>query len=205
MPLADAGRNAMLSGGLGNAITHIALHDGDPGSGGANELTGGTPPYARKAVTWGAAASGQRTNSAQMDFDVPPGKTVGYVGLWSAATAGTFYGWFPTGGYIAMEATFAAATDFFTSYAHGLNNDEQVLVYDVQQAGLPTGFVEGTRYFVVNKTTDTFQLAATQGGAAITATTDAEVVVQRTLPESFAAQGLYTVAAAALILNANFV
>lgn len=205
MPLNDAGRNAMLSGGLGNVIAYVSLHSGDPGTTGTNELTGGSPAYARKPVTWNAAAAGARDNAAQMDFDVPASTTVFHVGYWSAVTAGTFYGYFPVGGFLAFAAVQPQATDIFTSYAHGLNNDDRVVIYDIQQVGVPAGLTEGTVYWVVNKTADTFQLAATQGGAAINATTDAEVIVQRVLPEVFAGQGVYSVAANALKLNAQFV
>jgi hypothetical protein len=177
--LADAGRNACLTGGLGNTATHASLHSGDPGTTGANELAGGTPPYSRKAITWNAAAAGERTNSVQMDFDVPPATTVYWIGLWTAATAGTYLGAYPVGGFLPFAAVQPAATDVFTSYAHGLNNDERVVIADVQQAGVPTGLVENTVYWVVNKTVDTFQLAATQGAAPINTTTDAEVVVQK--------------------------
>jgi hypothetical protein len=205
MPLSDAGRNAMLSGGLGNVITHISLHSSDPSTTGTGELTGGSPAYSRKAVTWNAPAAGVRDNATQMDFDVPAGTTVSYFGLWTAITAGSFLGWFPVGGFAAFAAVQPASTDFWTSYAHGLNNDDRVLVYDVAQVGLPAALTEGTIYWVVNKTTDTFQLSATQGGAAINAATDTEAVLQRVLPEVYAAQGIYTAAISALKLNAQFV
>ena len=140
-----------------------------------------------------------------MDFDVPAGTTVAYFGLWSAVTAGTFYGYFPVGGVAAFAAVQPASSDVFTSYAHGLNNDDRVLVYDVQQAGLPAALTEGTMYWVINKTVDTFQLATTQGGAAINAATDTEAVIQKVIPEVYASQGIYTAAANALKLNAQFV
>lgn len=57
--------------------------------GGTTEVTGGSPAYARKAVTYSAASSGALTNSAQVVFDVPAGTTVRAVGLCSALTAGT--------------------------------------------------------------------------------------------------------------------
>lgn len=207
MPLVDAGRNAMLTGGLGNVISHISLHNGDPSTTGANELTGGSPAYARKAVTWNAAASGARTNNGALVFDVPTGVTVLHVGFWSAITAGTFYGYFPVGAaaYSVQGATFAASTDTFTSYAHGYSNDQRLLVYDLNQTGVPTGYTEGTVYWVVGVATDTFQLSATQGGAAVNGTTDSEVGVQRCTPEVFAAQGTYTIGDTALSLNAQFV
>lgn len=203
MPLTDAGRNLALDGLAGGA-TFASLHTGDPSTTGANEVTGGSPAYARKSITYAASASGQKSNSAAITFDVPA-STVAYVGLWSAVTAGTFYGYFPAGGFTPMSANLDATSDAFTSYAHGLANTNQVLVYDVMAAGLPTGFTEGTIYFVVSATTDTFQLSATSGGAAITVTTSAEVVVQRILPEVFAAQGQYQVAIGNLVLDGRFV
>lgn len=203
MPWSDNGRNALCDG-VASVAGFLSLHSGDPSTTGANELTGGSPAYARKAVTWAAASGGQRSNSAAITFDVPA-TTVTHVGFWSAVTAGTFYGYYPAGGFTPMAATLDAGNDAFTSFAHGLANTNQVLVYDVQAAGLPTGFTEGTIYFVVSATTDTFQLSATSGGAAITVTTAAEVVVQRVLPEVFAAQGQYQLAIGAAVIDARFV
>lgn len=203
MPLTDAGRNIALDG-LATVATFASLHTGDPSTTGANEATGGSPAYARKSISYAASATGTKASNAAITFDVPAG-TYSYIGLWSAVTAGTFYGYYPAGGFTPMEATLDAATDVFTSFAHGLVNTNQVLVYDVMAAGLPTGFTEGTIYFVVSATTDTFQLSATSGGAAITVTTSAEVVVQRILPEVFAAQGQYQIASGNLILDGRFV
>lgn len=203
MPLNDAGRNATVDG-LAAVAIFASLHSGDPSTTGANELTGGSPAYARKSITYAAASGGTKANSAACLFDVPA-STVTHVGLFSASTAGTFYGYFPAGGFNPMGANIDAATDVFTSYAHGLANTNQVLVYDTLAGGLPTGFTEGTVYFVVNSATDTFQLSATSGGAAITVTTSAEVVVQRVLPEVFAAQGQYSIAIGSLVLDGRYV
>jgi len=205
MPLTDAGRNASLDG-LAAVATFASLHTGDPSTTGANESTGGGPAYARKSITWAASATGTKANSAACLFDVPA-STIAYIGLWSAVTAGTFYGYFPAtaSGAVPHAATIDAATDVFTSFAHGFSNTQEVLVYDVQTAGLPSGFTEGTRYFIVSATTDTFQLSATSGGAAITVTTSAEVVVQRVLAEVFSAQGQYNLAIGALILDGRLV
>jgi hypothetical protein len=57
-------------------------------------------------------------------------------------------------------------TNVFTSTAHGLVNGAE-LNYNNQGGTTITGLTSGTDYFVVNKTTDTFQLALTSGGAAI--------------------------------------
>ena len=203
MPLNDAGRNATVDG-LAAVATFASLHTGDPSTTGANESTGGSPAYARKAITYAAASTGTKANSAAITFDVPA-STITHVGLWSAVTAGTFYGYFPAGGFTPMSANLDATSDAFTSYAHGLANTNQVLVYDIMGNGLPAGFTEGTIYFVVAAATDTFQLSATSGGAAITVTTSAEVGIQRVLPEVFAAQGAYQIAIGALILDGRFV
>lgn len=53
------------------------------------ELSGGTPAYARKAVTWAAAVGGSKDETASPVFDVPAGATVDWMGLYSALTAGT--------------------------------------------------------------------------------------------------------------------
>lgn len=66
-----------------------ALHDGDPGDGSDNEISGGS--YEREAVTWGSASNGQVQLSNQPQFSVPAG-AVRYVSFWSAAEGGTCYG-----------------------------------------------------------------------------------------------------------------
>jgi hypothetical protein len=57
-------------------------------------------------------------------------------------------------------------TNTFTATAHGLVNGA-MLNYGNGGGASITGLVDTTDYYVVNKTTDTFQLAATAGGAAI--------------------------------------
>jgi len=204
MPLTDAARNASLDG-IRAVATHISLHTANPSTTGANEITGGTPAYARKPITWTAAAAGVTDNNAALDFDVPAGATVTFFGLWTAITAGTFLGWFPVGGFLPQVAVMPQASDVFTSYGHGLTNNTPVVLYDIQQAGMMTGFTEGVVYYVINATADTFQLSAISGGAAINATADGECVVQRVQPEPFSGQGVYTFQTGALDLNAQLV
>lgn len=91
MGLNDTAKNAMLDH-LVSLIGYGSLHSADPGAGGANELAGGTPAYARIAAAWAAASGGSVALSGSMQFDVEAGDTVAYVGLWSAITGGTFYG-----------------------------------------------------------------------------------------------------------------
>jgi hypothetical protein len=91
MGLNDTGKNVGLDA-IRAVITHLGLHSGTEGSGSSNELTGGSPAYARQACAWGAAAAGVTSLSGTEVFDVPAGSTVSRVGLWSASTSGTFYG-----------------------------------------------------------------------------------------------------------------
>jgi hypothetical protein len=91
MALSDSGRNAAVNG-LATVALFVSLHSSDPSTTGANEITGGSPAYARKGVTWGTATSGVRSLASSVTFDVPSGSSVSHFGIWSAATSGTFYG-----------------------------------------------------------------------------------------------------------------
>lgn len=92
MPYSAGAKNYMLDQ-LGTVCVYVSLHTASPGSTGANEVTGGSPAYARKALTWNAASTGSKTLSNSPTFDVPAGVTITHVGLWSAATNGTYYGY----------------------------------------------------------------------------------------------------------------
>lgn len=86
--LTATGKNTVLDSGLPSSL-YAALHSGAPGAdGSANEVTGGSPAYARKAVTMSAASSGARAIASAVTFDVPSG-TVAYTSLWTAASGGT--------------------------------------------------------------------------------------------------------------------
>lgn len=73
------------------AQTYASLHTADPSTTGANEVTGGSPAYARKAINFGAASAGSMASSSTPVFDVPA-TTVAYVGFWDASTSGNFIG-----------------------------------------------------------------------------------------------------------------
>jgi hypothetical protein len=89
MPLIVAERNQMLTSET-SRLAYISLHTADPSTTGTAEATGGSPAYARKALAWGAASAGS-ISATQVAFDAPAG-SYSYVGFWSAATGGTFYG-----------------------------------------------------------------------------------------------------------------
>lgn len=76
--------------GYTTAATHASLHTADPAGTGANEVTGGTPAYARLPVTWNAGTVDGVLTSNLLEFDVPASTTLTHVGLWTAVTAGTY-------------------------------------------------------------------------------------------------------------------
>ena len=82
MPYATTALNAMLDA---LTVNTAKLHSADPGAAGANnELTGGS--YTSKAVVFGSASSGTRTQTGTAVFDVPAGSTVAYVTFWNNST-----------------------------------------------------------------------------------------------------------------------
>lgn len=78
----------------GAAVTGVgiflSLHTAAPGSTGANEVTGGS--YARQSITWNAWAAAATTSSNGQTFSGMPSEAGNlYIGLWSAASSGTYY------------------------------------------------------------------------------------------------------------------
>jgi hypothetical protein len=213
VPFNDAAKNAMLDALDESAtqITHVGVHTlTDPGTGStanAGEATGGSPAYARQAVTWSAASSGQKSNSNALTFDVPPG-TYAFLTFWNSAGPGTtgYLGWAPINGTVKGFGTVDSAgvsSDAIQSAGHGLVDNDRVMVFNVFGESLPTGLSEGTIYHVVSATTDTFELSATQGGASENITGQGELYFQKVVPETFGSQGQITVAAGALVLDAT--
>jgi hypothetical protein len=72
----------------GTLGTYIGLATGNPGSTAtpSNEVTGGSPAYARVATTWGSASGGAITGTA-VTINTPAA-TITYIILASAATTG---------------------------------------------------------------------------------------------------------------------
>lgn len=64
--------------------------------------------------------------------------------------------------------TANAGTDFITANSHGLSNGDIVLL--TTTSALPGGTTANTVYYVINKTTNTFQISTSVGGAAVNIT-----------------------------------
>lgn len=215
MPFNDLGKNKALDGldeSVSGAITHIGVGNlTDPGTGtnyAGTEATGGSPAYARQAVTWGAASAGQKSNSGALTFDVPAG-SYGFLLFFNASSGNTntYLGYAPingsTKGFFSVDTTLS--NDQLFSVAHGLADGDRVQLFNVFSESLPTGLAEGTLYYVVSSATNTFKVSATLGGSAvdITAVAGGEGYFQRVVPETFGAQGQITVAVSALALDAT--
>ena len=93
--LATGAANSML-GAAFTGTQYLSLHTADPGTTGGSEVTGGS--YARQSITWNAASSGTQTSSNAQNFTGMPATTIGYFGIWSASTAGTYLGGGTVGG-----------------------------------------------------------------------------------------------------------
>lgn len=211
--LPDATKNALLgsavSGGLVTSGVGLALFTAFPPTPASNEVGGGgSPLYARKAVTFtnnAALGAISPTTGLPATFDIPPGTTVRAVGVMSGVVTGvgTVVAWSPAGAAtrIAINTPDPAAVtaNLIYSEAHGLVSGNSVLFWNTEQGnlGLPPPLVEDTEYFVIaaGLTVDAFSVSATLGGAALDITDEGVGDAQKFTPEVFAGQGTYQVSA----------
>lgn len=188
MGLPTGTKNDMLDG---LTFTEASLHTAWPGTTGANEVTGGAPAYARKAITVNAASGGQRVLNAAVTFDVPA-TTVRWIGFWDS---GTFLGCAPNGGATPKNFMAVPSTDTIYSSGHGFSDTNKIVFFNGTP---PSGSTEGTVYFVRDATADTFKVAATSGGAAIdlTAASSFGCVVCAITEDVYAVQGTHQLSTA---------
>lgn len=83
-----AQRNALVTAYIA-AAPYGAMFTADPGTSGTvvGEVTGGSPAYNRKALSWTAASSSASSGSGV--FDIPSGTTVTYAGVTVSVTPAT--------------------------------------------------------------------------------------------------------------------
>jgi hypothetical protein len=204
MPFTGTADNQMLDAlaniaPTSNIIGFASLHTAYSATG-ANELTGGSPAYARKAITWSAAAAGSKAASSAPVFDIPAATTVAFVGLWSLVSAGTFAGMGANGGATQFACTAAVSGNLFTAPGSAYANGNTVVLFPGAGATLPGGFTAGTIYYVVSAAGATFSLSATSGGAAITVSAAGAAIVQGITTESYGAQGTFTLSSDTLTI-----
>jgi hypothetical protein len=87
----------------------ISLHNGDPLTTGVSEQSGA--PYGRRAAGWAAPTTGQLKLTAAVHMAVNANSSVGFYGLWTATTAGTFLG----GSSLSAVENFTAAGTYTVS------------------------------------------------------------------------------------------
>lgn len=87
MAIQTATQKNSLAVEYGTDATYGALYTAITLPAEGTEVTGGSPAYARKALTWGSPTNGVITASAT--FDVPACTVVG-TGVYTAVTAGTY-------------------------------------------------------------------------------------------------------------------
>lgn len=91
MAIQTATQKNNLATAYGTNAAYAALYTTAPGATAGTEVTGGTPAYARKAVTWGAASNGVITNSASpCVFDVPASTTIQGAGVHTLVSGGVY-------------------------------------------------------------------------------------------------------------------
>ena len=197
--LTTVAKNAALDG---ITIADVSAHTAYSAAG-ASEVSGGSPAYARRAISFAAASSGSRAASSTPTFDIPASTTVRFLGLWGQGSPSNFLGMFALGGSEKeiISAQLGSPEGVITVTAHGYSTNDQVVFYGGTP---PAPLVEGTLYYVINAQTDTFSVSATQGGAGIplTAHADGEVKVSKVVPETLGSQGTLQVSSASIALNA---
>jgi hypothetical protein len=79
-------KNVMLDA-LRAVAVRVAAHTGDPGAANtaSNEVTGGSPAYARGTIAWNAASGGAVTQNGDVVLNIPAGTTVSWLSLWNSA------------------------------------------------------------------------------------------------------------------------
>lgn len=190
--IATATKNKMLDA---ETLNSVSLHTAFPGVTGANEVSGGAPAYARKAIVTNAASGGQRLLNAAVTFDVPA-STIRWVGFWNGAT---WIGAAPNGGAAPKNFVAVPATDTIYSTTHGYADTQKVVFF---QGTPPAGLTEGTVYYVRDSTADSFKVAATSGGVAIDLTAGASFGCQMCaiVEDVYATQGSHTLSSATVAI-----
>lgn len=197
MPLTAASANALLDYWGTNYAKNISLHSAYSATGG-NELSGGT--YARLAATWASAASGSKSLSGTYNLNAPASSTVAWIGFWDALTSGNFTDMIPAGNAIAYAFAAPASTSVLLAPGSSYAANQQVVVLPTGGSTLPTGLTAGTIYWTKSPSGDSFQLAATSGGSAISVTGDGSGIVQVIVPEVFGSAGTFTLSSATVSL-----
>lgn len=131
-----------------------------------------------------AAASGLVSNTAAITYAQATGNWGDIIGLgiWDAVTSGNLLR--KTYAVSGLWRTFTAlaSNEISTTPGHVFVNTDRVVVVALPGTVLPTGLTQGTLYYVITVSGNTFQLSLTSGGAAINLTADGGGRVAKVIP-----------------------
>ncbi len=189
----DAQINAGIDSRVG-ATPHLSAHTAFSTTG-TNEVTGGSPAYARQVLAMDSATGRLADNTDAETLDIPSGTTVRWLGVFSAITAGTFRFMVPNGATQADVGIAENSDNTIHIAAHGWTLDQTLVFLNIAGA-LPTGITEGQVYHVIGTpNADDFQISATQGGGALSISTSGPFVCSDIIEETFGSQGTIELAA----------
>lgn len=112
MAIQTAQQKENVAVAYGTNATYGALYTTAPGGSAGTEVTGGSPAYARKPLTW-TAGTVDGIVTASATFDVPSGATVVGAGVHNALTAGTYLD-----GIAVTSQPFAAQGTYTVSFTY---------------------------------------------------------------------------------------
>lgn len=104
MAIQTATMRNTLAGAYADAALYGAVYTSTPGATAGTEPSGGTPAYARKALTWSSPSNGIVTATAT--FDIPTGVTIVGAGVHTALTGGAYL----DGGAVTSQAFSSQGT-----------------------------------------------------------------------------------------------
>lgn len=177
---------------------YFGLHSAWPGLAGSqstSELS--YSGYARQAAARSSGgfteSSGVVTLTAALTFPTAGAGASGTALFWSMGSASSGTGnLFRSGGLggIPVPCTMVASSDVVTSadlvaQSTGLTNGDSVCFWS-NGGTVPSGLTEGTRYYVISVSGNTFSVSTSVGGAAVNITADGSCYVQRLTPVTIA-------------------
>lgn len=178
---------------------------------GTNEVTGGSPAYARAALTWAAASGGSVALAATLPtWNVPASTTVAWWAGWDTVTSGTFLFMAPLGAGTLQPCSTETSTDISNNdiyaKAHGYGAGTRVVFWGSLPTGLSREDPTLGPYYVLatGLTTDSFRVSTASGGTVVdlTGTQPFNFFVQKCVPETFSGQGTYSMSSGSIDLAA---
>lgn len=114
MPIQTAQQRENLAQEYGTRATYAALYSTIPGASAGTEISGGSPAYARRPLSW-TTGSVDGIITATATFDVPAGATIRGAGVHSAASGGYLDGAGVTEQAFSSQGTYVLTLTFTQS------------------------------------------------------------------------------------------